>query len=236
MTGYSDPIYAEAIAEVHHYDILLKIVLINRTQKTIQNISCELLTQGNLKVVEKPVSITLRGGETEILKSSLKVSSTDNGAIYGYLTFDSPSGNVPHVININEIQIDFINALMPAECTELEFKKKWADYDWENKVAVSTPISDLKEYVEHFASAMNVKLMTQITEADQQAGFLVANFYTKSKFSEDCLINMSIEKTGEVQPSAPGDPPSVRIAGLIRLRAKTEGMALCAGEKCKQVK
>jgi len=31
LTGYSDPIYAEAIAEVHHYDILLKIVLINRT-------------------------------------------------------------------------------------------------------------------------------------------------------------------------------------------------------------
>ena len=62
LTGYSDPIYAEAIAEVHHYDILLKIVLINRTQKTIQNINCELLTQGNLKVVEKPVSLTLRAG------------------------------------------------------------------------------------------------------------------------------------------------------------------------------
>ena len=31
LTGYSDPIYAEAIAEVHHYDILLKIVLMNRT-------------------------------------------------------------------------------------------------------------------------------------------------------------------------------------------------------------
>lgn len=31
LTGYSDPIYAEAIAEVHHYDILLKIILINRT-------------------------------------------------------------------------------------------------------------------------------------------------------------------------------------------------------------
>ncbi len=134
MTGYSDPIYAEAIAEVHHYDILLKIVLINRTQKTIQNINCELLTQGNLKVVEKPVSITLRAGASQVIKSSLKVSSTDNGAIYGYLTFDSASGNIPNVININEIQIDFINALMPSDCSELEFKKKWADYDWENKV------------------------------------------------------------------------------------------------------
>lgn len=103
LTGYSDPIYAEAIAEVHHYDILLKIVLMNRTQKTIQNIACELVTQGNLKVVEKPINVTLRAGESRILKSSLKVSSTDNGAIYGYLTFDSASGNLPHVININEI-------------------------------------------------------------------------------------------------------------------------------------
>jgi len=60
LTGYSDPIYAEAIAEVHHYDIKLQIVLINRSDKTIQNINCELLTQGNLKVVEKPVAITLQ--------------------------------------------------------------------------------------------------------------------------------------------------------------------------------
>ena len=40
---------------------------------------------------------------------------------------------------------------MPADCSELEFKKKWAEYDWENKVQVNTPIVDLKEYVEHFA-------------------------------------------------------------------------------------
>jgi coatomer subunit beta len=92
LTGYSDPIYAETIAEVHHYDILLKIVLMNRTQKTIQNIACELVTQGNLKIVEKPVNVTLRAGESRIIKASLKVSSTDNGAIYGYLSFDSASG------------------------------------------------------------------------------------------------------------------------------------------------
>ena len=107
--------------------------------------------------------MTLKAGASQIVKSSLKVSSTDNGAIYGYLTFDSASGNIPHVININEIQIDFINALMPADCSELEFKKKWADYDWENKVQVSTPIHDLKEFVEVFASTLNIKLMTKIT-------------------------------------------------------------------------
>jgi coatomer subunit beta len=103
LTGYSDPLYAEAFVEVHHYDILLKIILVNRTNKTLPNINCELLTQGNLKIVEKPILVTLRAFSSTTLKASLKVSSTDNGAIYGYLTYDSASGNIPNIININEI-------------------------------------------------------------------------------------------------------------------------------------
>jgi len=54
LTGYSDQIYAEAFLEVHHFDILMKIVLTNRTNKTLPNVQVELLTQGNLKAVEKP--------------------------------------------------------------------------------------------------------------------------------------------------------------------------------------
>lgn len=94
----------------------------------------------------------------------MKVSSTDNGAIYGYITYDSASGNIPHIININEIQIDFINELQPADCSEIEFKKKWAEYEWENKAQVSTNIADLSEYVEHFSKVLNVKLMSPISD------------------------------------------------------------------------
>lgn len=81
----------------------MKIILVNRTQKTLPSISCELLTQGNLKIVEKPIQVTLRALSSVTVKASLKVSSTDNGAIYGYLTYDSFSGNQPNVINLNEI-------------------------------------------------------------------------------------------------------------------------------------
>jgi coatomer subunit beta len=56
----------------------------------------------------------------------------------------------------------------------------------------------------------------------------VCNLYTKSKFEEDCLLNMSIEKISS--------PDGTRITGLVRVRAKTEGMALCIGEKCKAIK
>jgi coatomer subunit beta len=106
----------------------------NRTSKTLSNISFELLTQGNLKVVEKPVPITLRPESSATIKASLKVSSTDNGIIYGYLTYDTTGNTQTNILNINEIQIDYINDLSKADCTELEFKKKWAEYEWENKV------------------------------------------------------------------------------------------------------
>jgi len=231
LTGFSDSIYAEAFVEVHHYDILLKIVLMNRTSKTLNNINFEVLTQGNLKIVEKPIPITLRAESSATIKSSLKVSSTDNGLIYGYLTYEGTAATEPHILNINEIPIDFINDLLPAECTELEFKKKWAEYEWENKVQVNTTMTDLMAYVNHFATSLNVSLMSKLEDSDTHPSnsFLVANFYTKSKFEEDCLINMSVEK---VTLSA----SEKKITGLIRLRAKTEGMALCVGEKCKSVR
>lgn len=240
LTGFSDAVYAEAFVEVHHYDILLKIVLMNRTNKTLPNINFELLTQGNLKVVEKPIPLTLRAESSATLKASLKVSSTDHGVIYGYLTYDSASGNQPNILNINEIQIDFINDLMEAACTELEFKKKWAEYEWENKVQVNTTITDLRAFVDHFTKSLNVSLMTKLEEQDNLAtnSFLVANFYTKSKFEEDCLLNLSIEKVNLAGLSASGTVPKsdTKITGLIRLRAKTEGMALCVGEKCKLIR
>ena len=86
--------------------------------------------------------------------------------------------------------------MQQANCTELEFKKKWAEYEWENKVQVNTQMTDLKEFVDYFSESLNVSLMTKLEESDKLStnNFLVANFYTKSKFEEDCLLNMSIER------------------------------------------
>jgi len=44
LTGFSDEIYSEAFVEVHHYYIILKIVLMNRTTRTLPNINFELMT------------------------------------------------------------------------------------------------------------------------------------------------------------------------------------------------
>ena len=59
MSGYSDPVYAEASVTVHDYDIILEILIINRTGNTLTNLTVELATMGDLKLVERPQPHTI---------------------------------------------------------------------------------------------------------------------------------------------------------------------------------
>lgn len=59
LTGYSDPIYAEAFVNIHKYNITFEILLVNRTNKVLQNVFIEFFTQNENKSLEKPNSVTL---------------------------------------------------------------------------------------------------------------------------------------------------------------------------------
>ena len=53
-----------------------------------------------------------------------------------------------------------------------------------------------------------------------QSGFLAANLYAKSIFGEDALVNVSVEQRADM-----------KICGYIRIRSKTQGIALSLGDK-----
>ena len=53
-----------------------------------------------------------------------------------------------------------------------------------------------------------------------ECGFLAANLYAKSVFGEDALVNVSIEKQTDGA-----------LSGYIRIRSKTQGIALSLGDK-----
>lgn len=100
----------------------------------------------------------------------------------------------------------------------------WADFEWENKVPVNTTITDLREYIENIAVSTNMKLLTQGAALDGECGFLVGNYCAHSIFGEDALANASIEKADPLDPNSP-------IHGAVRVRAKSQGMALSLGDK-----
>lgn len=73
LTGFSDPVYAEAYVHVQGFDILLDVLLVNQTNETLQNLTCEFATLGDLRLLERPVPYTLGPQSFQSVKATIKV-------------------------------------------------------------------------------------------------------------------------------------------------------------------
>lgn len=71
----------------------------------------------------------------------------------------------------------------------------------------------------HIAKQTNMRILTPIA-ALAGCNFLAANLYARSVFGEDALVNVSVE-----------NKPDGGIKGHIRIRAKTQGVALSLGDR-----
>jgi len=222
LTGFSDPIYAEACVSVHQFDIVLDILVINQTKNTLQNVNLELQTSGDLKLIEKPETIILASRQTKRLQASIKVSSTESGVIFGNIVYDTTGASSDrNIVVMNSIHMDVRDYIQPASIEGSKFSDMWAEFEWENKVPISTDFTSAEEYLKHIVSVTNMKCITPLSNMSATAGgqFLAANLYAKSIFGEDALINLSVEV---LQGS---------LSGYIRIRSKTQGIALSLGEK-----
>ena len=227
LTGFSDPVYAEAYIHINQYDIVLDVLVVNQTSDTLQNCTLELATLGDLKLVEKPSPLTLAPHDFANIKASVKVASTENGIIFGNIVYDVTGATSDrNCVVLNDIHIDIMDYIQPAVCSDAEFRKMWAEFEWENKVAVNTNIKELLEYLHHILNSTNMKCLTPEKALGGNSGFLAANLFAKSIFGESALANVSIEK-----PAANNEVP---VAGHIRIRAKSQGMALSLGDKIAQ--
>ncbi|CAI0438730.1 unnamed protein product [Linum tenue] len=220
LTGFSDPVYAEAYVTVHHYDIVLDVTVINRTKETLQNLCLELATMGDLKLVERPQNYALAPESSKQIKANIKVSSTETGVIFGNIVYETSNVLERNVVVLNDIHIDIMDYISPAYCTDSAFRTMWAEFEWENKVAVNTTIQNEKEFLDHIITSTNMKCLTAPSALDGECGFLAANLYAKSVFGEDALVNVSLEKQGDG-----------KLSGYIRIRSKTQGIALSLGDK-----
>jgi len=297
LTGFADDVYAEALVTVHDYDIVLEILVLNRTPQTLQNVSVELSTMGDMKIVERPVTQTIGPLDQVTVRASIKVSSTETGHIFGTIVYDVD--NVRQYIHLNDIHMDIMDYIRPATCTDEVFRSMWAEFEWENKVAIATNRTELLEFLEHIVSSTNMTCLTP-PEETQDSSFLAANLYARryvmsvsccvlrcpgyrvgclcidrscplqpgyskkiavkavfakrwfiasnlyafftcrwhhlveqlysllyacSVFGEDALVNVSVEKKDD----------DGKLAGYIRIRSKTQGIALSLGDRITSV-
>ncbi|KAJ9201286.1 hypothetical protein DTO166G4_6028 [Paecilomyces variotii] len=219
LTGFSDPVYAEAYVKVHQFDIVLDVLLVNQTTETLQNLSVEFATLGDLKVVERPTTQNLGPRDFLNVQATVKVSSTDTGVIFGNVVYDGPSSTETHVVILNDVHADIMDYIQPAYCSETQFRTMWTEFEWENKVNINSKAKSLREFLKQLMESTNMACLTPEASLKGDCQFLSANLYARSVFGEDALANLSIEKEGE----------DGAITGFVRIRSRSQGLALSLG-------
>ena len=236
LTGFSDPVYAEAYVKVHQFDIVLDVLLVNQTMETLQNLSVEFATLGDLKVVERPTTQNLGPHDFHNVQCTIKVSSTDTGVIFGNVIYDGAHSTDTNVVILNDLHVDIMDYIQPATCTETQFRTMWTEFEWENKVNINSKAKSLRDFLDQLMACTNMNCLTPEASLKGDCQFLSANLYARSVFGEqfdlspifktsltsigeDALANLSIEKEGEDGP----------ITGFVRIRSRSQGLALSLG-------
>lgn len=220
LTGFSDPIYAEAYVKVHQYDVVLDVLLVNQTTTTLRNLSVEFATLGDLKVVDKATTANIGPHGFYKIQTTVKVTSADTGVIFGNIVYDGQHSDESTIVILNDVHVDIMDYIKPATCTESAFRKMWNEFEWENKITIKSPMDSLKEYLDELMKGTNMNCLTPGAVIGEECHFLSANLYSRSSFGEDALANLCIEKL----TSGP-------IIGHVRIRSKGQGLALSLGDR-----
>ena len=184
LTGFSDPVYAEAYVKVHQFDIVLDVLLVNQTMDTLQNLSVEFATLGDLKVVERPTTQNLGAHDFHNVQCTIKVSSTDTGVIFGNVIYDGAHSTDTNVVILNDLHVDIMDYIQPATCTETQFRNMWTEFEWENKVNINSKAKSLRDFLEQLMACTNMNCLTPEASLKGDCQFLSANLYARSVFGE----------------------------------------------------
>lgn len=220
LTGFSDPIYAEAYVKVHQYDVTLEVLLVNQTTNTLRNLSVEFATLGDLKVVDNGATANIGPHGFYNLSVTVKVTSADTGVIFGNIVYDGQHSDDSTIVILNDVHVDIMDYIKPASCTESAFRTMWNEFEWENKITIKSKKESLKEYLDDLMAGTNMNCLTPGAIIGEECHFLAANLYSRSSFGEDALANLCIEKLADGY-----------IIGHVRIRSKGQGLALSLGDR-----
>lgn len=94
-------------------------------------------------------------------------------------------------------------------------------YSLLGQVTVSTQVTDLRAFLFHVTKISNFQCLTPPEALRGDCNYLCATLYACSVFGEHVLANLCLEKSADDLP----------VGGHIRIRAKTQGMAVTMGDK-----
>merc|ERR1719230_2326202 len=255
MTGLADPVYVEAFLQVHSFDLVLDLLVINRTNEVLQNVLVELSTQGDLKIVDRPVAVTLQPGQQATVHASIKVASTETGVIFGYVTHEKRSATDKECTVMNELHVDILDYIECATVGELAFHTMWSEFEWENKININTSINEVGTFLGHIMRNTNMSIVGRSVNKKGAVAKKGDKNKKKKKLTEEDVEEMLKEAQGirELIKSSSfvavnlyaksifGEDALANVSieklndgkltGSVRIRSRTQGIALSLGDR-----
>lgn len=222
LTGFSDPVYAEACITTNQFDVVLDVLLVNQTKETLKNFHVQFATLGDLKIVENPPATNVVPHGFHRVSVTVKVSSADTGVIFGNIIYDGGHGQDARYVILNDVHVDLMDYIRPAKTDDESFRTMWNAFEWENKISVKSKLPSLHAYLDELIKGTNMGVLTPVESlGEKDCRFLCCNLYARSSFGEDALANLCIEL----------DPNTEQVVGYVRIRSKGQGLALSLGDR-----
>ncbi|CCH57971.1 hypothetical protein TBLA_0A01710 [Henningerozyma blattae CBS 6284] len=222
LTGFSDPVYAEAYITNNQFDVVLDVLMVNQTKETLKNLHIQFATLGDLKIIDNPPSTNVIPHGFHRLTVTIKVSSADTGVIFGNIIYDGGHGQDDRYVILNDVHVDIMDYIQPATTSDENFRTMWNAFEWENKISIKSMLPSLHVYLKQLTEGTNMGLLTPAESlGEEDCRFLSCNLYAKSSFGEDALANLCIEK----------DQTTGQVIGYVRIRSKGQGLALSLGDR-----
>jgi coatomer subunit beta len=251
LSGTQDPIYVEGFLQVQALDLLLELLLINRTGDTLENVAVELSTHGELKLVDRPPSLVLAPYSQATVVASIKVSSTETGVIFGYVTYDRAGTPDRGSIALSELHIDVVDYVERGWVAQLSFRTMWSEFEWENKINIVTQTSDVAEFLSNLMHSTNMSIVGRPLVKSEERGASMS-MQRRERITKD-EAREQIKQTPGIKALVEGasfvavnlysrsifgedalanvsiERVDGKLTGSIRIRSRTQGIALGLG-------
>lgn len=186
MSGYSDPIYVESSMLVQNFSIVATFFVVNLSPSTLTNVTLDLHTTTNLRIVERPHPIrALKTGESSTVVINMRITAADVTTVFGSAMWDGGHGQQKPFIRLSPVQLSLVLFLRPHSLEDEEFRELWSELEWENKITVvddSTTSSALIDFVRDVQSVTRMQILRMPSEAQIASNFLSVNLAAKSLF------------------------------------------------------
>lgn len=115
----------------------------------------------------------------------------------------SEKGVDSNVVILNDVHVDIMDYIKPAQCTETQFRTMWTEFEWENKVNINSKAKSLREFLSQLMACTNMSCLTPEASMKGDCQFLSANLYARSVFGRWFLPRTQFPATNEVQARMP---------------------------------